>query len=152
MPPNDAMAGVSEGSACVQCHNNDKGFTAAQQIGSGIAKLNNDIGNANKILDDAERTGMEVSKPKFELKEANDALTQARVLVHGVSSDDIQKALDPGFTVAAKAYQAGQGAFAELSYRRVGLLVSLVFILFLAGLIYLKVRQIEGRYPFQRPA
>ena len=152
MPPTDAMAGVGEGSACVACHNSDKGFTAAQQIGSGIAKLNTDIGSANKILDDAERTGMEVSKPKFELKEANDALTQARVLVHGVSADEVQKAIDPGLAVAAKAHQAGQDAFAELSFRRLGLAVSLVFILFLAGLIYLKVRQIEGRYPFQRPA
>jgi hypothetical protein len=95
---------------------------------------------------------MEVSKPKFELKEATDALTQARVLVHGVSSDEVQKAVDPGLAVAAKAYQAGQDAFAEMSYRRVGLVISLVFILFLAGLIYLKVRQIEGRYPFQKPA
>jgi hypothetical protein len=148
MTPTDAMAGVGQGSACVACHNGDKGFASAQQIGNGIAKLSGDIEGANRILDDAERKGMEVSKPKFELKEAADALTQARVLVHGVSADEVGKAIDPGLAVAAKAYQAGQAAFAELSFRRTGLIISLFFILFLAGLIYLKVRQIEGKYPF----
>jgi hypothetical protein len=45
--------------------------------------------------------------------------------------------------IAAKSYTAGESAFAELSYRRKGLVVSLVFILFLALLVYLKIRQIE---------
>jgi len=61
----------------------------------------------------------------------------------------VEKALDPGLAVATKSYAAGESAFAELTYRRKGLIVSLFFILFLAGLVYLKVRQIEGRYPFQ---
>jgi hypothetical protein len=52
--------------------------------------------------------------------------------------------------IAAKAYTAGEDAFAELSFRRQGLIISLFFILFLAGLVYLKVRQIEGKYPFER--
>lgn len=95
---------------------------------------------------------MEVSKSKFELKEAVDALTQARVLIHGVSADEVQNAVDPGVVLATRAYQAGEAAFSELSYRRTGLVISLFFILFLAVLIYPKVRQIEGRYPFEKAA
>jgi hypothetical protein len=49
--------------------------------------------------------------------------------------------------VAAKSYQAGQSAFAELNFRRRGLAISLVFILFFALLVYLKIRQIESREP-----
>ena len=86
---------------------------------------------------------MEVSKPKFELKGATDALTHARVLIHSSSTAEVEKVVAPGLEVAAKGYQAGLGALAERSYRRKGLAVSLVFILFLAGLVYLKVRQIE---------
>jgi hypothetical protein len=95
---------------------------------------------------------MEVSKPTFELKEASDALTQARVLVHTGSADEVEKALSPGNDIAMNGYQAGEAAFAELNFRRKGLVLSLVFILFLASLVYLKVRQIEGRYPFAKAA
>jgi hypothetical protein len=54
--------------------------------------------------------------------------------------------------VAARVHKAGEDAFAELSFRRKGLVVSLIFILFLASLVYLKVRQIEGKPPFAKPA
>jgi hypothetical protein len=47
--------------------------------------------------------------------------------------------------VAAKGYQAGLAALGEWRFRRQGLAISLVFILFLALLVYLKIRQIEGR-------
>ena len=146
------MAGVGQGSACTSCHQNDKGFEAAKQIGGGLQKLSDRIAGATEILDLAERAGMEVSKPKFELKEANDALTQSRVLVHSPSPDEVQKDVDAGMVVADKSYTAGESAFAELAYRRKGLIVSLFFIIFLAGLVYLKVRQIEGRSPFEKTA
>jgi len=94
---------------------------------------------------------MEVSRPKFELQEASDGLTQARVLTHTSSADEVEKALAPAMDVANKSYGAGQGAFSELSYRRKGLVVSLLFILFLALLVYLKIRQIES-HPQSQPA
>lgn len=148
-PPTDSMVGVSQGSVCTSCHQNDKGFAAAQNISGGVGELNDKITGAKDILERAERAGMEVSKPTFELKEASDSLTQARVLVHTSSVDEVSGAVKPGLEVATKSYQAGEAAFSELSYRRKGLIVSLFFILFLAGLVYLKVRQIEGKTPFQ---
>ena len=51
----------------------------------------------------------------------------------------------PAVGVAAKTYQAGVAALAELNFRRKGLVVSLVFIIFLAVLVYLKLREIERR-------
>ena len=150
VPPTDAMAGVGEGSVCTSCHVADKGFAAAQRIGGGMETLQRHIADATDILDRAERAGMEVSKPKFELRDASDALIQARVLVHTSSPDEVENALAPGNDIAAKSLQLGYDAFAELSYRRKGLVVSLVFILFLASLVYLKVRQIEGKPPFAK--
>jgi hypothetical protein len=150
--PTDAMAGVGQGSVCTTCHNGDKGYAAAQRIGGGMEDLHEKIQASTDILERAERAGMEVSKPIFELKEANGALTQARVLVHTGSPEEVEKALAPGVETAARTYQAGEAAFAELSYRRKGLVVSLVFILFLASLVYLKVRQIEGKAPFDKEA
>jgi len=88
---------------------------------------------------------MEVSRPKFELKDATDALTHARVLIHSSSTDEVEKVIGPGLQVSAKGYEAGLAALAERRFRREGLAISLIFILFLAGLVYLKIRQIEGR-------
>jgi hypothetical protein len=93
---------------------------------------------------------MEVSKPKFDLKGATDALTHARVLIHSSSNNEVDKVVGPGLDVAGKGYQAGVDALDELSFRRKGLAVSLVFILFLALLVYLKVRQLETRQPIAK--
>ena len=95
--------------------------------------------------DRAERAGMEVSRPKFELREAIDGVTHARVLIHTSSIAEIDKVIGPATSVAANTYQAGENALAELNFRRKGLVVSLFFILFLAAVVYLKLRQIESR-------
>ncbi|HET9525759.1 MAG TPA: cytochrome c3 family protein [Pyrinomonadaceae bacterium] len=146
--PTDQMIGTEQGALCVNCHSSgDKGFVAAGQMRSRIDELIASIDKSNDILSLAERKGMEVSKPKFELKGATDALTHARVLIHASSTDEVEKVVAPGLEVANKGYQAGLGALAELSFRRKGLAISLVFILFLALLVYLKIRHIESRQP-----
>jgi predicted CXXCH cytochrome family protein len=144
--PGDQMIGTQQGALCINCHSNgDKGFAAAGLMRSRIDELIGSIDKSTEILNRAERAGMEVSKPKFELKGATDALTHARVLIHSSSPGEVEKVVGPGLEAAGQGYQAGLGALAERSYRRKGLAVSLVFILFLAGLVYLKIRQIESR-------
>jgi len=144
--PTDQLIGSHQGALCVNCHTNgDKGFVAANHMRTRIDQLIASIDKSNEILGVAERKGMEVSKPKFDLKGATDALTGARVLIHSSSISEVDKVVTPGLEVAGKGYQAGLDALAELSFRRKGLAVSLVFILFLALLVYLKIRQIETR-------
>ena len=144
--PGDQMIGTQEGALCINCHTNgDKGFAAAGMMRSRIDELLASINKSTEILSRAERAGMEVSKPKFELKGATDALTHARVLIHSSSTAEVDKVVGPGLEVAGKGYQAGLAALAERKFRREGLAVSLVFILFLAALVYLKIKQIESR-------
>ena len=145
MPPTDEMVGVGSGSVCTSCHTGDKGFKAAETMSGRIEALKTNIHDASELLDRAERAGMEVSRPKFELREATDGLTQARVLVHTSSPDEVEKVIAPGMEIAGKSFRAGESAFAELNFRRTGLAISLVFILFLALLVYLKIRQIESQ-------
>jgi len=147
LQPTDAMAGIGQGSVCTSCHTNDAGFAAAQRIGNGLDDVNTKIERAKEHLEKAERAGMEVSRPKFELRDSSDGLTQARVLIHTVSADEVEKAIAPAKEIADKSFNAGDSAFAELNYRRTGLGVSLIFILFLAVLVYLKIRQIESAPP-----
>ena len=142
--PTDQMIGTHQGALCINCHKDgDKGFAAAAHMRTRIDQLIASIDKSNEILSVAERKGMEVSKPKFDLKGATDALTHARVLIHSSSNVEVDKVVGPGLDVAGKGYQAGLNALAELSFRRKGLAVSLIFILFLALLVYLKIRQIE---------
>jgi predicted CXXCH cytochrome family protein len=144
--PGDQLIGTFQGALCVNCHTTgDKGFVAAGRMRSRIDELVASIDKSTEILTRAERAGMEVSRPKFEMKEATDALTHARVLIHSSSPAEIDNVIAPGLAASAKGYQAGLSALAERSFRRKGLAVSLVFILFLAALVYLKVRQIESR-------
>lgn len=144
LAPSDAMLGTTQGSSCIGCHSSsDKGFAAAGEMRSLIDELIRRIDKSTEILNRAERAGMEVSRPKFELKGATDALTHARVLIHSSSIDEVKKVVTPGLDVADKGYQAGIGALAERTFRRKGLAISLVFILFLALVVYLKIRQLE---------
>jgi predicted CXXCH cytochrome family protein len=148
--PGDQMIGTQQGALCINCHTNgDKGFVAAGLMRTRIDELVASIDKSTEIINRAERAGMEVSKPKFELKGATDALTHARVLIHSSSAGEVEKVVAPGLEVASKGYQAGLGALAERTFRRKGLAVSLVFIMFLAVLVYLKIKQIENR---QAPA
>ena len=145
--PNDEMVGVGEKSVCSTCHATpeDQGYRTAQQMRAQIDGLAVSLNGAADILGKAERAGMEVSRPKFDLNEARDALTHARVLIHAFSTDEVDKVIQPGLEIAAKSQRAGEAALHEWGYRRKGLAASLFFILFLAILVYLKVRQMEAR-------
>jgi predicted CXXCH cytochrome family protein len=148
--PGDELIGTGQGALCINCHKSgDQGFIAAGRMRSRMDDLIASIAKSTEILNRAERAGMEVSKPKFELKNATDALTHTRVMIHSSSADEVDKIIGPGLEVSSKGYQAGLDALSERRFRRAGLAVSLVFILFLALLVHLKLRQIESR---QSPA
>ncbi len=152
--PQSSVYSTNVAETCAKCHANadymqgykiphdqyDKYKSSAHA--NELLAANN---NAIAILNRAERAGMEVSRPKFELSEAKDSLTNARVLIHSFSIGEVGKVVNPGLEVARKSYRAGENAMAELGFRRKGLVVSLFFILFLAALVYFKIREIEGR-------
>jgi hypothetical protein len=110
-----------------------------------IDQLGARLNSAVEVLDRAERAGMDVSRPRFEFTGAKDGLTRARVLIHTFSPDEVEKSIAPALEIADRSHKAGDDALAEWSFRRKGLAVSLFFILFLAALIYLKIRQVESR-------
>jgi len=146
--PTDQLLGTGQTAVCVSCHKQgEKGFAVAGELRGMIDDLLARIDKSHQILDRAERAGMEVSRPKFELREAIDGVTHARVLIHSSSTAEVDKVVAPAVGITGKTYQAGIDALAELNVRRKGLVVSLFFILFLAVLVYLKIRQIERRQP-----
>lgn len=144
--PSDDMLGVGEGSVCTTCHSQgDSGYEGSEKMRALIDRLAVKMREATETLDRAERAGMDVSRPKFELTGAKDGLTQARVLIHAFAPGEVEKAVAGGLEIADKSHKAGDDALAEWGFRRKGLGVSLFFILFLAAVIYLKIRRIETR-------
>jgi Cytochrome c3 len=142
----DAMLGVEEQATCGTCHDaGSVGYQAAMDMKSGILGLERKLETARGVLERAERAGMEVSRPLFDLAEGRDRLVRARVEVHRFDPAAIRTLLAEGGTIAIASEKSGWKALEELAYRRRGLAVSVLILLVMIGLVLLKIRQIEKR-------
>jgi hypothetical protein len=141
----DAMLGVEETATCGTCHDaGSAGYRAAQQMKSGILALAAKLDVSHQVVGHAERAGMEVSRPLFDLTEGRDRLVRARVEVHRFDPAALRLVLDEGEKIAAASEQRGWAALAELTYRRKGLAVSVIILLTMIGLVLFKIRQLES--------
>jgi len=144
--PTDELIGTVSPAVCITCHDKgEAGYETAEFVYRRLAQLNERIASADNILKRAARSGMEVSKASFDLNDARDSLTNARVVLHTFSPDEVEKVIVPGEAISEKAQQAGENALRELLFRRQGLAVSLIVIAVAAASIYLKIRQIERK-------
>jgi len=147
--PSDPMLGMGGEAFCSRCHGEGKGKypdalagKTAEGMSKELEKLQRQIAAAEQSLDDAEHLGMLVRDPRFRLRKARDALTNARSLVHGFSLGPMKQAVDEGLEVAVSVEQDGQKQFDEYAYRRIWLAVSLVPILIAVGLLLLYIRSL----------
>ena len=115
----------------------------AKEMKEKISGLRDHLEKAGQLLGRAERAGMEVSKPVYDLIEGKDRLVLARVDVHKISPTELQKVIDEGEKIAADSEQSGWKALGDLAYRRKGLAVSVVILLIMISLLLLKIRQIS---------
>ncbi len=145
-PPSDEMLGVGPKSTCTNCHTPDvPQYKAAESMGAAVSGLNARLAEAHRLIDRAERAGMEVSADRFALRTGQDHLVEARVLVHAFDQDRFMAAVKEGMTSAEAGLTAAERAFAELRQRRTGLAISLVVIAAVIVGLVLKLREIEGR-------
>ncbi|MBI3403974.1 MAG: cytochrome c3 family protein [Acidobacteria bacterium] len=143
--PTDALMGTGAQSVCVTCHSQgDPGFKTADQIHGMIAQLEGAIVKSDQALDLAERSGMEISQAKLDQIEARNALTKARVTIHGFRTTLLEEDTKAGLKIAEKTWQAGQDALAERNFRRKGLGLSLIAIAIMVIALRLYIRQIES--------
>jgi len=143
--PTDAMIGTDPQAICLSCHaSGDKGYAAAGQMKSDLLRLAKAIQESGETLDVAERSGMEVSQAKLDQAEARNSLTKARVTIHAFQPKKLEEDINAGLKIAEKTHQAGVAALAERDYRRMGLSVSVVFIIIVLIGLWLYIRQIES--------
>ena len=116
------------------------GGEAAKTIHADLQHLTDGIHKADETLAEAERKGMEVSEPKFNLQKASDALINARTQIHSFKVDVVEKALADGEKVVTDVQGKADHALAEYQNRRIWLAVSLIPILMVIGLLLLYIR------------
>ncbi|MDE2059854.1 MAG: hypothetical protein KGL31_01810 [candidate division NC10 bacterium] len=144
--PSDAMLGGGEGTPCATCHEAGSApLKKAAELRTMIEGLSSRIDQATTILTKAERAGMEIGAPRFELIAATESLIKARSAIHSLEVGQIKAATDSGSIVAQKSLESGQGLLAEVQFRRKGLAASmLVIVAVLVGLFF-KIRDVDRR-------
>jgi predicted CXXCH cytochrome family protein len=146
--PTDELLGMHGGAVCARCHNEQNpqygatvaGAEAARTMRDRLEQLKLDIEQSELLVREAERLGMEVRGPRFDLRQAFDSLTNARTLVHSFKPGPLEEALGDGLKVTAQVSERARAALAEHTYRRVWLAASLVPILVVVALLLLYIR------------
>ncbi len=139
--PSESFLADGDQSKCSSCHDAaSAGGKAAAAMHADLVSLSGEIRAAREGLDRAAEAGMEVSKTRFELSKADDALTTARTDVHRFQVAAVHTTASAGFVVARAARKAADRALAERDYRRKGLFVSLAVILVAIGALVLRIR------------
>jgi len=141
----DRMLSTQGNGVCAACHSGDRAAAKVQNMQSSILKLRLDIDTASEALGRAERAGMEVSKSKFELEQAQAELVKARVSIHALSPEKIAELTNPALNVTAGAHKNANTALEEVGFRRRGLGYALIGIAVTIVALILKIREIESR-------
>lgn len=152
LPPTDKLIGIEKGSICTDCHQKESaGYQAAATMRKSLDDLNQNISLAKEAVDKARTAGMEVSEQDFTLRDAQQALTQARSLIHAFNPDRITDKVQEGVRLASEAHTGGLNALKEIQIRRVGLAASIILIAIIAIILYLKIRKLPSSETYYDP-
>jgi hypothetical protein len=140
----DEMLGTGPGGTCAACHQpGDRCDQATAKMKQGLNTLSVSLERARASLTRADRLGMDVERPTYDLTGAAEALVRARVVVHTFSEKEFEKVIAEGVEVAHEVDKAALAKLADYRYRREGLAVASAMLLLFAGLLVLKARRLE---------
>jgi len=140
--PTEAFLGSGKESRCASCHEPDSvGGKAAAEMQRDLGGLVRETDQARETIRRAAEAGMEVSKIRFELLQADEALTKARAEVHLFRSSAVRAATGSGLAVARSARRGADKALRERDYRQRGLFLSLALIVVSILALLAKIRE-----------
>jgi hypothetical protein len=146
--PSDEMLGMGKQAVCAKCHAHGQygatlaGAEVARNLRSGLDQLSRSIAEAQDKIAEAERVGMEVSGPRFDLHKAIDARVNARTLIHSFAPGPVEKALAEGNQTATEVKERAEAALHEHQARRIWLAASLVPIALMVVLLLVYIRRL----------
>ncbi len=144
--PTEEFLGEGRESKCSSCHEaGSPGARAAAAMRADLTLLDGEIRRAAGLVDRAAEAGMEVSRVRFDLVNASNALTKARAEVHLFRPSAVHAAVAEGLVTAGKAAGGGEARLKERDFRRRGLFVSLALILISIAALVARIRERDRR-------
>jgi cytochrome b6 len=140
----DRMLSVQGDGVCAACHSDGDAVPKIRNMQAAILTLRLQMDTTSEILGRAERAGMEVSKPKFDLEQAHAELVKARVSVHAFSPEKVTEITNPAMKMTTAVHKAADAALEEVGFRRRGLGYALIGIAVMIVALILKIREIES--------
>lgn len=141
---NDEMVGVGENSLCMGCHDEgDEGYATADSIYFLLTSLKVNYDSAAVMQEKVRRIGLDDVDISFLLKDAHQALIEARTLVHTFETSRVEKKTKAGETLTTKALNLSFVAIKDFRFRRMGFGLATFFITLFAIALFFKIRQNE---------
>jgi len=144
----DAMLGTGPGSVCKNCHDRygrPECNEIAQHFHDEILRLGREREEADAAVAAAEERGLDLADLHFDLAGVGDVQVEGRSRIHAFNLAEFDKTVGKGLTTLQAVRQATGEAIHEHGLRKVGLLVSTLFVTLLAGVLSLKIREIDRR-------
>jgi predicted CXXCH cytochrome family protein len=153
LEPSDEMLGMTQEAVCAQCHAGGEygatlaGAQTARRIGHDFEQLKQQIAEAEEKIAKAERLGMPIGGPRYNLRSARQALIEARTQVHAFAAEPVQGTLRQGLDVASEVIRRTEDVLWQYDFRRIWLAVSLlpILIVIVLLLLYIRTRGTAGR-------
>jgi predicted CXXCH cytochrome family protein len=149
MATSDTLIGTTNGALCIACHEaGSPGFEGASAMRMAIDSLREAILQADNITQEAEQKGVEGSRGRFDLGPAKDDLTRVRSVVHTFDPAQVTEITSSGIKIADGVHQKAKAALGDIRTRRIGLLVTLLVVIFLAIILWRKIKQVDKNTDF----
>jgi cytochrome b6 len=144
----DAMLGTGPGNVCKTCHDQfarPECNEIAQHFHDEIVRIERERDEATVAVAAAEERGLDLSDVRFELVGVGDVLVEARSKIHAFNRAEFDKTAKKGLTTLEAARNTTSEAIREHRFRKVGLVVSTLFVTLLAGLLLFRIRGLDRR-------
>jgi len=148
-PAGDEMIGVAEGALCIECHEKgDDGYAAAAGMKADIDSLEHALARAEETVKEAEKRGVEGGQARFDLGAAKDNLTRVRSVLHTFDPKQVSEVTSSGIKVAGEVEKTALKALGDIKIRQIGLAISLIVVLFVALVLWGKIKQVDSETDF----
>ncbi len=144
--PTDAMLAAGDSSACGQCHlqqPDDPGFALGLAMKAVLDSLEEGYDTTVALVESGRLKGMYTSELELALREVHQGLVQSRTQIHSFDEGQVARTAGPGLELAAGLEVRARALLAEYDQRRWWLGGSTLLLVFLIGVLFLKLRQVE---------
>lgn len=144
LSPKDSWLKLADEGVCGHCHlPEDRGGAAAIGMLAALELAVRTTGDADEQVGRAKRAGMLMDEAESDLQHAHEEIITARTQVHTASVAAVAAHTGAAVTSSDHALASAHAAFAEIRWRRTGLLVALVLILLAILAVLRMIRAIE---------